>query len=169
MPSKTGIDSECDSYGLRNQDYSRCQGQGIIEDQSTTNFESRYQAGEDDNNRNDEEDVAANNDNRTSIIGSQLLESWRLRCCFRRHSDQGISGIQIAWIIVGRDELYPGVVSAFYGRGRREMNERYQDATEMKGGRLLLDSTSTSRTRCCERMSLSTSHVLCFFPQIWGR
>lgn len=87
MSSKTGIDSKRHSYSLRNQDYRRCQGQGIIEDQSATDLVPRYQAGEDDNDRNHKEDVAGDDDNGTAVVGSQFLESWCLRCCFRRHSD----------------------------------------------------------------------------------
>lgn len=90
MPSKTGIDSDCYGYGLRNQEHCRRQGEAIVDYQAAANLESRYQAGQDDDDSDDKKDITGDDDHGSTIFGRQFLESWVLRCCLGRHLGQGL-------------------------------------------------------------------------------
>lgn len=119
MPAQTSIHSECHSYCLTDQEYYRNQYAIIIWGKTSADLESRDQAGKNHDDRNDEENIAGDHDNWTTVISSQLLKSWRLRRCVRRHSDridQGIDrrldgGRKESRIAVYKDQLFPEVES----------------------------------------------------------
>lgn len=81
MPSEAIVDGEGYCERLTYQDNGRDEYQEVVYGETSADSESCDETGEYNDYTDNKKDVAGNDDNRSTIVGGQLLKGWRLRLC----------------------------------------------------------------------------------------